>query len=185
MCLQEHLHMWFVIWVFLGGQCCWSKLLHFYILSCWNLPCNLHLQHMSVQTNHISSAQQSRVTSDWTTGRLRLTSHTEMPVPWRQASYAPLLYAVLSRFSRVPLCAIPCTATHQALLSLGVSRQEYWSGCHALLQGIFPTQRWSLHLLSTTSATWLPFIQPSLLPKESVQLFLQNFPVFFRTPNNT
>ena len=29
---------------------------------------------------------------------------------------------------------------HQAPLSVGFSRQEYWSGCHFLLQGIFPTQ---------------------------------------------
>ena len=32
-------------------------------------------------------------------------------------------------------------------LSMGFSRQEYWSGCHALLQGIFPTQGSNLHLL--------------------------------------
>ena len=29
-----------------------------------------------------------------------------------------------------------CTVAHQSLLSMGLSRQEYWSGlCHALLQG--------------------------------------------------
>ena len=32
-------------------------------------------------------------------------------------------------------------------LSMGFSRQEYWVGCHALLQGIFPTQGWHLYLL--------------------------------------
>ena len=31
-------------------------------------------------------------------------------------------------FSRVRLCATPETAAHQAPLSLGFSRQEYWSG---------------------------------------------------------
>ena len=35
---------------------------------------------------------------------------------------------LLSRFSRVRLCATPQTAAHQALLSLGFSRQEHWSG---------------------------------------------------------
>ena len=35
---------------------------------------------------------------------------------------------LLSRFSRVRLCATPQTAAHQAPLSLGFSRQEYWSG---------------------------------------------------------
>ena len=35
---------------------------------------------------------------------------------------------LLSRFSRVQLCATPQTAAHQAPLSLGFSRQEHWSG---------------------------------------------------------
>ena len=36
--------------------------------------------------------------------------------------------AMLSRFSRVRLCATPQVAAHQAPPSLGSSRQEYWSG---------------------------------------------------------
>ena len=54
-------------------------------------------------------------------------------------SYAPASIAVssnsflhssllLSRFSRVRLCATPETAAHQAPLSLGFSRLEHWSG---------------------------------------------------------
>ena len=39
-----------------------------------------------------------------------------------------LLLLLLSRFSRVRLCATPQMAAHQAPLSLGFSRQEYWSG---------------------------------------------------------
>ena len=39
-----------------------------------------------------------------------------------------LLLLLLSRFSRVQLCATLWTATHQAPLSMGFSRQEYWSG---------------------------------------------------------
>ena len=35
---------------------------------------------------------------------------------------------LLSRFSRVRLCATPQTAAHRAPLSLGFSRQEHWSG---------------------------------------------------------
>ena len=34
---------------------------------------------------------------------------------------------LLSRFSRVRLCATPWTAAHQAPPSLGFSRQEHWS----------------------------------------------------------
>ena len=35
---------------------------------------------------------------------------------------------LLSRFSRVRLCATPRTAPYQAPASMGFSRQEYWSG---------------------------------------------------------
>ena len=45
-----------------------------------------------------------------------------------------LLLLLLSHFSHVQLCATPKTAAHQALPSLGFSRQEHWSGCHFLLQ---------------------------------------------------
>ena len=48
---------------------------------------------------------------------------------------------VLSLFGHVQLFVTPWTAAHQAPLSMGFSRQEYWVGCHALLQGIFPTQK--------------------------------------------
>ena len=39
-----------------------------------------------------------------------------------------LLVLLLSRFSRVRLCATAETAAHQAPPSLGFSRQEHWSG---------------------------------------------------------
>ena len=45
-----------------------------------------------------------------------------------------LLLLLLSRFSRVRLCATPQSAAHQAPPSLGFSRQEHWSGLHFLLQ---------------------------------------------------
>ena len=42
--------------------------------------------------------------------------------------FFPLSLLILSRFSRVRLCATPQTAAHQAAPSLGLSRQEHWSG---------------------------------------------------------
>ena len=39
-----------------------------------------------------------------------------------------MLLLLLSRFSHVRLCATPETAAHQAPLSMGFSRQEYWTG---------------------------------------------------------
>ena len=47
---------------------------------------------------------------------------------------------MLYGFSRVRLFATPWTVACQAPLPMGFSRQEYWRGCHGLLQGIFPTQ---------------------------------------------
>ena len=35
---------------------------------------------------------------------------------------------MLSRFSRIGLFVTPWTVAHQAPLSMGFSRQEYWSG---------------------------------------------------------
>ena len=42
--------------------------------------------------------------------------------------------------SHVQLFATPCTIACQILPFIVFSRQEYWSGCHFLLQGIFSTQ---------------------------------------------
>ena len=39
-----------------------------------------------------------------------------------------MLLLLLCRFSSVRLCATPQTAAHQAPQSLGISRQEHWSG---------------------------------------------------------
>ena len=39
-----------------------------------------------------------------------------------------LLLLLLSRFSRVQLCATPEATAHQTPPSLGFSRQEHWSG---------------------------------------------------------
>ena len=46
----------------------------------------------------------------------------------------------LSHFSHVGLWATLWTVAHQPPLSMGFSSQEYWSGLHGLLQGIFLTQ---------------------------------------------
>ena len=43
-------------------------------------------------------------------------------------------YWLLSRFSRVRLCATPETEAHQALLSLGSPGKNTGVGCHFLLQ---------------------------------------------------
>ena len=47
---------------------------------------------------------------------------------WTVMIYANMLAWMLSHFGCVRLCATPWTGTHQAPLSMGFSRQEYWSG---------------------------------------------------------
>ena len=49
--------------------------------------------------------------------------------------------------SHVQFSVTPWIVACQAPLSLGFPRQEYWSGLHFLLQGIFPTQGLDLYLL--------------------------------------
>ena len=68
---------------------------------------------------------------------------------------------LLSYSSHVWLFVTLGTGACQPPLSMGLPRQEYWSGlsCHAVLQGIFPTQRWNLHLqhcgqILSCWATW-------------------------------
>ena len=82
-----------------------------------------------------------------------------MPDSLRPHGQEHWLLLLLSHFSRVRLCATPQTATHQALPSLGFSRQEHRSGLpfpspkntgvssYFLLQGIFLTQGLNLCLL--------------------------------------
>ena len=64
----------------------------------------------------------------------------------------------------IQLFATAWTVTCQVPLSRGFTRQEYWVGCHFLLQGIFPTQgsnsclrhcRQILYLLSHQETAYL------------------------------
>ena len=58
------------------------------------------------------------------------------------------LYIVseVKSLSCVRLFVTPWSIAYQAPPSMEFSRQEYWSGLHFLLQGIFPTQGSNLHL---------------------------------------
>ena len=47
---------------------------------------------------------------------------------FKRKKHTMKILLLLSRFSRVQLCATPQTAAHQAPLSTGFSRREYWSG---------------------------------------------------------
>ena len=49
-------------------------------------------------------------------------------IAMKRIKYLGMLLLLLSRFSRVQLCATPWMAAHQASPSLGFPRKEHWSG---------------------------------------------------------
>ena len=78
---------------------------------------------------------------------------------------SPLQACMLSRFSRVRLCATPWTAAHQAPLSTGFSRQEYWSGLP------FPSPMQACKVASVMSDSVRPYEQQPtrlLCPQDSL-----------------
>ena len=86
------------------------------------------------------------------------------------------LLLLLSRFSRVRrvrLCATPQTAAHQAPLSMGFSRQEYWSGVPLPSPGATSIQLYSLDKsphCAITFSYWLSQLH-SILPGEPDEIF--------------
>ena len=64
------------------------------------------------------------------TARINLPPPTPIPLNWKadHPVWIELLLLLLSHFSHVRLCATPWTAAYQAPPSLGLSRQEHWSG---------------------------------------------------------
>ena len=69
-----------------------------------------------------------------------------------------LLLLLLSRFSRVQLCATPEMAAHQAPPSLGFSRQEYWSGL-AFPSPMHESEKWKWSRVK--SFNFAPFFEDS------------------------
>ena len=79
---------------------------------------------------------------------------------------------MLSRFSRVQLFVTLWTVAHQAPLSMGFSRQEYWIGCHASAgdlpdPGMEPVSLCILHWQVVS----LPLVPPG---KQSIGIVLYN-----------
>ena len=72
------------------------------------------------------------------------------------------VHGVLSCFSPVPLLATPWTITRQAPLSMGFSRQEYWSGLPRSPPGDLPSP--GTEPVSLTHLHWqagsLPLLPP-------------------------
>ena len=76
-----------------------------------------------------------------------ISSHSSV-LAWNQERKHKGIFLVRAKSlqSCLTLCN-PSTVASQAPLSMGFSRQEYWTGLHFLLQRIFPTQGLILHRL--------------------------------------
>ena len=77
---------------------------------------------------------------------------------------------VLSRFSRVQLFENPWTVAHQAPLSMGFSRQEYWSGLPfpspVIVQASAKKRKERKKRKGLLYRTALPFLAPSFAPRK-------------------
>ena len=82
-------------------------------------------------------------------------SSTPKSLSWISSPNPLLLPLLLSHFSCVRLCVTPQMAAHQAPLSLGFSRQEYWNGLpfpspmHACMLSCFSHVRLCVTLWTT------------------------------------
>ena len=74
-----------------------------------------------------------------------LSEHSQVPQDLLQNLFVFWPACVLSHFSYIWLFVTPRTVAHQAPLSMGFCRQEYWS--QLLLQGIFSSQGSNPHFL--------------------------------------
>ena len=73
----------------------------------------------------------------------------------QRLSILPKLILCLCMLSHVQLFVTSWSIACQAPLSMDRARQEYWSGFHSLLQGIFPTQGWSQPLCVSCIGRWV------------------------------
>ena len=75
----------------------------------------------------VRTKETGREASPWSEGQSSHTEESGSSKKGVQEEMLMTLLLLLSRFSRVQLCATPETAAHQAPPSLGFSRQEHWS----------------------------------------------------------
>ena len=77
-----------------------------------------------------------------------LVGYRELDTTERLHEYCSMMWVCYCQFlSCVRLFVTPCIVAHQGSLSMEFSRQEYWTGLHFLLQGLFLTQGQNPHPL--------------------------------------
>ena len=96
----------------------------------WGLRANVGCGGMKKRNERVSQEQVGQLVTLLENGQ-SLRQHKSAFDGKSRSSYR--LYAcVLSRFSLVQLFETPRTIARQAPLSMGFSRQEYWSGLHSI-----------------------------------------------------
>ena len=81
--------------------------------------------------------------------------HNESDTTELAHSYISVHACMLSCFSHVRFFETLWMVACQAPLSMGFSRQEYWSGLPFPPQGIFPSQGWKPHLVHLLNCKWI------------------------------
>ena len=116
------------------GEELWA---HPLFLPCWQLRLGSHLpiKVWSMKSLIVSSTSQLSPILSNTGEKLEVGYMSKC-----KCFFVKLTETELKSLSRVRLFATPWTVANHAPLSMGFSSQEYWSGCHFLLQRIFLTQ---------------------------------------------
>ena len=88
---------------------------------------------------HVANATLFTIAKTWKQFKFSLTDNSFQKIWYINIYKGPVLFC-LSHFRHVPLFVTPWTVAYQAPLSMGFSRQEYWSGLPCPPAGDLPEQ---------------------------------------------
>ena len=125
-----------MLWRITNSQICTNSQVCMCAISLQSCPTLCNPMNCTLSGSSVHGILQARI---WESVAMPSSRGSSPPRDWTHISCSSciagrffttdplLLLLLLSRFSRVRLCAIPEMAAHQAPLSLGFSRQEHWS----------------------------------------------------------
>ena len=113
----------------------------------------------------LQSTGSQSVRCDWVTEQQQAQCNSNSPVRSSRVYKAYCMH-VLSHFSHVWLFATPWTVDQRSSLSMGFSRQEYWSGLPFPLPGVLPNPgiECASPALQADSLPTEPLGKPSFIP---------------------
>ena len=92
----------------------------------------MEIKHVTEQLEHNLAVKQQQLNNQLVNEKIKrkIKKISRDTRKWKYNTPKSIMlgYAILSPFSHVRLFATPWTVAHQAPLSKGLSRQEYWSG---------------------------------------------------------